>query len=599
MKEYIHLVENPFAKDYNINFLSGAFDYTIEELVDTIMYELEADIENITIEDRTLIDELDEVDTNMHKININYKKKDLNFDVPKFKYISDGYYHELIYTIRIKTNLNEKVIEKRILIPVAIDGFYNINGKLAKMICQLSEASVYTKRGCIVLKSRMPISLYKSKPHTMTDIDGNEYDFCPYSFAMEIRGRRGKAAPKTTKNKNRFISPIQILAAKMGICDALALLCVSGCVSIVQSVKEKHKSEYTYFAFDALFIRVKTSVLNDQPYVRSIVGMLLYMRSPKHPISWTNLNNKRYWICRVGYIGVDDNNLGKFFEKGKTTMRMIERLLDDLTRNVIRVPMSHKENIYSIFRWLMVEFDNLIMKNNIDMNNKRIRRNEVLVRATLGKKLSENVNKLLPKLSNSRENSMDSLLELFNFSSAIIVNGMRNLNDIIKPDDMVNDLSILQDMAYTTKGPEALGETSTKNVPNRMRDIHPSFVGIVDLNCTSNSDIGLSGSFTPFVQLYDRFFFTPDTEPDDELYSIVKFIDEKRTDEDNIITEDDRKFIITSDGTVEAYDADNNISYHNTTPLIVSTKNEFNDSLLNLTKELDIKKDKINIIEKS
>ena len=37
--------------------------------------------------------------------------------------------------------------------------------------------------------------------------------------------------------------------------------------------------------------------------------------------------------------------------------------------------------------------------------------------------------------------------------------------------------------------------------------------GILDLNTSSNSDIGLSGSFTPFAKLYDNYYFTPEHEP--------------------------------------------------------------------------------------
>lgn len=44
-------------------------------------------------------------------------------------------------------------------------------------------------------------------------------------------------------------------------------------------------------------------------------------------------------------------------------------------------------------------------------------------------------------------------------------------------------------------------------------------VGTLDLFTTSNSDCGMSGSITPFVKLYDGFFFTPDGEPCDTRYN--------------------------------------------------------------------------------
>ena len=58
---------------------------------------------------------------------------------------------------------------------------------------------------------------------------------------------------------------------------------------------------------------------------------------------------------------------------------------------------------------------------------------------------------------------------------------MKNLNDLIKPDELVNDMSILQDMSYSSKGPEALGESSTKNVILKM------FYRNTDLNFCTNT----------------------------------------------------------------------------------------------------------------
>ena len=59
------------------------------------------------------------------------------------------------------------------------------------------------------------------------------------------------------------------------------------------------------------------------------------------------------------------------------------------------------------------------------MENKRIRKNEVLVSSTLGRKIAENIHKLIERKSKSKMNTMDTLLELFNFNSDIILTGMR------------------------------------------------------------------------------------------------------------------------------------------------------------------------------
>ena len=141
MLDFIHMVKNPLEDEYNIDLLTGKIDYTLEELVDITMHEAEA-ISNIKIEEVTIERDMDNIDLNEHKVNINFKKKNPEVDIPKFKYIQDGYYEEMAFKIRITTNLNEKVIVKKILVQVNVDGFYIINGKKAKAVWQLCEASV-------------------------------------------------------------------------------------------------------------------------------------------------------------------------------------------------------------------------------------------------------------------------------------------------------------------------------------------------------------------------------------------------------------------------------------------------------------------------
>ena len=127
--------------------------------------------------------------------------------------------------------------------------------------------------------------------------------------------------------------------------------------------------------------------------------------------------------------------------------------VDATTIQNLRLPMYYKSNIYYLIYWMMISFDELRTKSNIDMANKRIRKNEYIVNSSLGKKINENINRLIEKRGKSRLNSMDTLLELFNFGSDIIVSGMRNLNDLIKTDDIVNDNDFILDLAYSSKGP--------------------------------------------------------------------------------------------------------------------------------------------------
>ena len=104
---------------------------------------------------------------------------------------------------------------------------------------------------------------------------------------------------------------------------------------------------------------------------------------------------------------------------------------------------------------------------------------------------------------------------------------MRNLNDLIKTDDIVNDMDSLQSLAFSLKGPNSLGEANSKMVAVKYRYLDPSMLGRLDLNVSSNSDIGMSGSFVPFVKLYDGYFFTPEQQPCTKRYEFEKCLNDE------------------------------------------------------------------------
>lgn len=517
MLNYIALYPNQYEDMMNPDIILGTQDTPIEDFIIMAMQEFEA-IDNIKIEDIKIIRDQDDVDINRHMININYKKKNIDeISIPKYKYIADSRYGEIVFTIRVTTNLNEKVIEKRILYPIEYNGFYYNNGKRMKAIWQLVDGSTYAQRGKNTLKSRMPIIIYQNRKRIITDINDMSYIACSYSYALNSKSKKPGA-----KAKVKFINPIMIYSAKMGYTNTIDFFGMKDIVSVVNKVK-KDEDEYYYFPLDDTFIKVRKHHFEKYELVRSFVCMTYNLHSADFPVTIKNIDEREYWICRIGTVGAAKNkNLSTFREKGITTIFMIERLLDATTIKNLRLPMYYKHNIYYLIYWMMISFDELRTKSNIDMANKRIRKNEYIVNSSLGKKINENINRLIEKRGKSRLNSMDTLLELFNFGSDIIISGMRNLNDLIKTDDIVNDNDFILDIAFSSKGPQSLGDGNNKKIATKYRYLHPSMAGILDLNTSSNSDIGLSGSFTPFAKLYDKYYFTPEREPCQARYRFEK-----------------------------------------------------------------------------
>ena len=517
MLNYIALYPNQYEDMMNPDIILGTQDTPIEDFIIMAMQEFEA-IDNIKIEDIKIVRDQDDVDINRHMINVNYKKKNIDeISIPKYKYIADSRYGEIIFTIRVTTNLNEKIIEKRILYPIEYNGFYYNNGKRMKAIWQLVDGSTYAQRGKNTLKSRMPIIIYQNRKRVITDINDMSYIACSYSYALNSKSKKPGA-----KAKVKFINPIMIYSAKMGYTNTIDFFGMKDIVWLVPKVKND-EDEFYYFPLDDIFIKVRKHHFEKYELVRSFVCMTYNLHSADFPVTIKNMDDREYWICRIGTVGAAKNkNLSTFREKGITTVFMIERLLDATTIKNLRLPMYYKHSIYYLIYWMMISFDELRTKSNIDMANKRIRKNEYIVNSSLGKKINENINRLIEKRGKSRLNSMDTLLELFNFGSDIIISGMRNLNDLIKTDDIVNDNDFILDIAFSSKGPQSLGDGNNKKIATKYRYLHPSMAGILDLNTSSNSDIGLSGSFTPFAKLYDKYYFTPDREPCQARYRFEK-----------------------------------------------------------------------------
>ena len=526
MLNTIHLYPNAEEENFNVSFLTSANDISIEDLVVMNMKEFEV-IQNITILGYYLETDPEKIDINEHTININYKRKSDRLDIPKYKYLNPDRVAEMVFTIEIKTNVNQKIITKKILIPVEYNGFYYIGNKKWKTEWQLCDASTYNQRGKITLKSRMPIIIYQTKHRPIMDLEGMIHDTRTYSYALNSKSRFNSAKPKP-----KFINPMMIYSAKMGLEEAIVYMGAGPDISILSRSKAEYKEydnldEFYYFNINEVVFRVDKYMMDTNKHIASIVGMLKSLESNEFPVSYALLSNfeeeKQYWRCRIGYVGAaKSKNLLSFLEKGNTTIKMFERLLDNVTQMNLRLEEPYKRDIYALMKWMLYEFDNLKTRNNMDLNNKRIRKAEYIVQPTLGKKIAENIIKIIEKSGKSSQNIIDTLLEGFNFPSDIIISGMRSNGYLIKSDELVNDFTALSDLYYSSKGPNSLGENSSKMISQKYRNIHPSFMGSIDINVSSNSDVGMSGAFTPFVKLYNNFYFTPEGEPDQEMYMLTK-----------------------------------------------------------------------------
>lgn len=173
---------NKHEDEFNTDLIDGTMDTPIPDLIIMAMQEFESK-KNIEILSTEVIEEQDLVDINEHSVNINFKRKRVGeIEIPKNKNILKTRCGEIRFMIRVKTNLNEKTIEKKILYPLTDrNGYYVINGRKMRAIWQLLDASTYSQRGRITFKSRMPIIIYSNKNRPIQDYEEKCF-YCTFIF---------------------------------------------------------------------------------------------------------------------------------------------------------------------------------------------------------------------------------------------------------------------------------------------------------------------------------------------------------------------------------------------------------------------------------
>ena len=124
----------------------------------------------------------------------------------------------------------------------------------------------------------------------------------------------------------------------------------------------------------------------------------------------------------------------------------------------------------------MQDFNELRMKDNCDLNNKRLRCNEYIA-SLLTKEFSKRLNRII---SMGEKATIDNIKELFRFSGDILIQKMHS-SGILRFNDQVNDMNFWSKFKYTSKGPHSLGGNNSNNIGIKYRGLHPSMLGQIDV----------------------------------------------------------------------------------------------------------------------
>ena len=489
---------------FNTEFFQRSDDAIIEEIKNVILSCQRDKFFTIKVIGFTVVENYSEIQQILYEYEKAKSKKNKLTDNP-YDYInlkdSDIKLLLVHYYIAIKDQEEYQTII--IAVPRVVEKFYfRLAGSIYSAMYQIVDGSTYNNSNSAAKK---PVVTFKTQLAAMRII-------------------RNVTTMKTTEKENvkcvyyvcmTFDKPtlaMQYLLAKFGFYGTQTFLGLNGWITVTDKPLED-ENFYSFMRHNNLFINVPKLLFNNDTLVQSLVYSI-YKSTTKNTTP-EECYQTDFWLKVLASRFNNDTA-----EKGISVLNSIECIYDISTKKTLRLPEHKKKDIFDIIKWIMGNFNALKNKDNTDISTKRIRCAEYIA-ALYAMKLS----RAIYKLSNEGKRT-----ELIHVRRAINIKPMYLISEIQKCNlvnyrDMVNDKDAISALKFTYKGIAGIGETATSAVPNTYRMVNPSHLGRVDLNSSSNTDPGLSGTLCPLGHIYEGGFFSDFEEPntwEDEISKTMK-----------------------------------------------------------------------------
>lgn len=368
MIRYLNSVPNEYRDALNKDIMVKAYDRPLHEYVFEAFKGFEI-IPNIKILDYEYDEDESNYDQNDHIVRRNKNKnkviKSMNetrCGVMYLKVEINGYddngKHQVIY------------LNKPIIIPVVDDkGYMMIKNKKCYLIFQLVDKMLYPSFGTVTIKSLMPICI-RIKNEEFIDTDDNVYIIPTYTIQI-------------------FKSSINVLLiySHLGINKTLNFLEIDRFIRVDKKGTEPKDDKLIQFDCGKksdIIISVIKDVFEREIYIRTILGCLIQLLT-ENKTTYDEIDDIDYWMILVG---------GKnTVKRGRYQHIFFNRLLDDITKNEMKINEYDKQNIYYLLKYIIGNFHALWAKDNLSMVNKRLRCNEYLS-SLITQEISRRINRI-------------------------------------------------------------------------------------------------------------------------------------------------------------------------------------------------------------
>lgn len=416
------------------------------------------------------------------------KRKENPYD---FINLKDSDIKLLIVTYFISIKGVSNYIDVYIAIPRIIDKFYmRLSGSVYAPMYQILEASTYnnttttnSKKDNVTMRTLFSNIVMTRDKGVLKTVDKEEI---PCRFFII--------------NAYRPILCMKYILGNYGLYGTLKLFNFEGLICIEDDDYIEREGWYT-FNRSNVYVSVPKEIYEADFVFQSLVYTILDAVQ-RHTES-KSMFSREFWLRSLGMKFNNDS-----VEKGLSVLDSLEHVYDISTREITRLPDEMKQDIYHIAKWLMCEFANLRMKDNLDTGMKRLRFAEHIA-AHYAKKLNGGLYRIVDQGNRA---DIDSIRKAISTRPMYLIEEIQK-DKLVNYRDLVNDCDSFSALKFTYKGIGGIGEKSTKAIPDSFKAVNPSHIGRIDLNTSSASDPGMTGVLCPLAKMYDHGFFSDYQEP--------------------------------------------------------------------------------------
>lgn len=482
--------------------------YYIEQLYLSIQKQMGVNAYfTIEIEGFEVVDDYETVKEELQKhqekaINKSVKLRGITENRYSFIDLKESDVKLLRIRMRIEAYDGEERIETVLAIPRIVNGQYLVlNGNVRLMMIQLVDASTYNnqtsnaKNPMVVFKTNFqPIRVYRNS-YKLTTIT-NEEITC-MSFDCDVF--------------SKSLPACEYIFARMGLIRGLQFFGLDGLIYI--GTEPPIINPELMYIFQpkktnpVLYIAVPR-ILFDANHVLQHITFTLVTECTRKFMQFSNMYSNNTWLEALGrHFTLTDPR-----KKATSVLSSFEMIYDLMTREVTRLDECDMKDTYSILRWILYEYNALVVKSNLDVYSKRIRTSEYAA-YLIAPKLSKAVYALSDM--GERANTIaikkrillpyDFLLSEIGKQSIVVFN------------DIITDCDSFAAIRYSRNGPSAISEgNSNASMPMVYRYLHPTSLGVLDDCASGNSAPGIAGILCPLSQVYPGGYFKPNyKEPSD------------------------------------------------------------------------------------